>query len=415
MLNFYHHSSTQKKSDETVRTTLITYNDARFNFKKFIKILVLLSLVGAYATGYFFRANGSINAIKHNFPDGEITKVGTTPPAFKITFSGQPEAEKLLVIGRTNGWGGPLETGAVIGKSGNIEDVLVLSHKETPTFYKSLVRQRFFQQFSDKALSAPLIIGKDIDAVGGATVSSKAFAKAVRLGAHWVGRHEFNMEIDQPPEHWQIGANEFILIVLYAIVILGAIKKFSVLRKIVLLFSLGFIGFYMNSPISVSNFSAILLGYFPAVYEQTFWWLLVVGTLLLTVIYGRNLYCSWMCPFGAMQEFITLIGGVRLRLNKKIIQAASYSVYFFFWLALMIAFLTSNPALAAYEPFATLFGFKGSGVQWYLVSVAVIGSFIIPRFWCRFFCPVGAILTQVLKLKKALAQKIRMGVNLYAK
>ena len=298
MLNFYHHSSISKKSDEIVRTPLNTGQDARFNFNKFIKILALLALVCAYATGYFFRTNESMNAIKRNFPDGEISKVGSAPPAYKITAAGHPESEKLLVIGRTNGWGGPLEIGVVIGKAGNIEDVLVLSHKETPTFYKSLVSQRFFEQFSDKSLSAPLLIGKDIDAVGGATISSRAFAKAVLQGAHWVGRHEYNLEIEEAPEELQIGANEFMLIVLYAIVLLGAIKKFGVLRKIVLLFSLGFVGFYMNSPISVSNFSAILLGYFPSVYEQSFWWFLVVGTLLLTVIYGRNLYCSWMCPCG---------------------------------------------------------------------------------------------------------------------
>jgi len=377
--------------------------------------MALLSLIGAYATSYFVRVNESMVAIKHNFPNGEITSVGSTPPAFKISSPGHPEADRLLVIGRTNGWGGPLETATVIGKAGKIEDVLVLGHKETPTFYKSLVSQRFFKQFSEKTLSAPLRIGEDVDAVGGATVSSKAFAKAARQGAHWAGRHEYGLKIEERPEQWQIGAKEVVLLVLYAVVLLGAIKKFSGLRKIVLLFSLGFIGFYMNSPISVSNFAAILLGYFPSVYEQPFWWLLVVGTLLLTVVYGRNLYCSWICPFGALQELLTLMGGVRLRLSKKIIRAANSSVYFFFWLALMIAFLTSNPALAAYEPFATLFGFKGSGVQWYLVSVAVIGSFLIPRFWCRFFCPAGAFLGQVLKLKKTVVQKIQTGVSHFAR
>ncbi len=112
-----------------------------------------------------------------------------------------------------------------------------------------------------------------------------------------------------------------------------------------------------------------------------------------------------------MQEFITLIGGVRLRLSKKTLQLAEYSVYFFFWLALMITFITSNPSMGTYEPFATLFSFKGIGVQWYLVSVAVIGSFVIPRFWCRCFCPVGAFLKQVLKLKRSFIKRIQMGDN----
>ena len=107
-------------------------------------------------------------------------------------------------------------------------------------------------------------------------------------------------------------------------------------------------------------------------------------------------------------------GKIFSRLSKEIIQAAEYSVYFFFWLAFMIIFLTNNPAMGTYEPFATLFGFRGIGIQWYLVSVAVIGSFLIPRFWCRFFCPVGAFLKQLLRLKRSFLTKIQRGVRHFA-
>ena len=76
------------------------------------------------------------------------------------------------------------------------------------------------------------------------------------------------------------------------------------------------------------------------------------------------------------------------------------------WLALMITFVTSNPALGTYEPFAVLFSLKGLGIQWYLVSVAIIGAFMIPRFWCRFFCPVGLCLDATAKLGRRLARLI---------
>ena len=109
-----------------------------------------------------------------------------------------------------------------------------------------------------------------MDAVGGATISSKAFAQAVRQGAHWAGRHQFNLNIDEVPPQWNFGASEFILIVLYAVVIIGAIKKYSKVRKIVLAFSLVFLGFYLNYPISISNFASLLLGYLPSLYEHFF-------------------------------------------------------------------------------------------------------------------------------------------------
>jgi Na+-translocating ferredoxin:NAD+ oxidoreductase RnfG subunit len=414
MFSFYKKILILEDGDEMATALPTPGKGTAFNIKNFVKIVAVVSLVAAYIAGYFLQKNESYNAIRNHFPEMQIITTRSTPPVYTINSSSNPEKEKRLVIGSTYGWGGPLETGTVIDTAGRIVDVIVLKHRETPAFFKALISQHFFEQFLDLNLSAPFQVGQDIDAVSGATVSSEAFARAVRQAAHWTGRNEYNLEIEEAPKEWQLGANEFILIVLYAVVIISAIKKFSKIRKVVLLFSLGFIGFYLNYPISVSNFSQLLLGYFPSIYEHTFWWLLVVGTLLLTLFYGRNLYCSWMCPFGAMQEFITLIGGVRLRLSKKIIHAAEYSIYFFFWLAFMIIFLTSNPSMGTYEPFATLFGFKGIGIQWYLVSVALIGSFLIPRFWCRFFCPVGAFLKQVLKFQKAIVQKIQMGINNFA-
>ena len=382
--------------------------DVKYAVNKIIKIAALLSLAGAYLTGYFLQEKEWYGFIKNHFPEKEILQIGSDPYVYEMRHPGKSEREALVVIGSSNGWGGPLKTGTVINPKGTIEKVVVISHKETPLFLKVLINHSFFDQFSKMELAAPFQIGKDVDAVSGATISSKAFTKAVRNGAHWAGRHEYNVNIKKIPQEWNFGANEFILIVLYAIVIISAVKGYVWVRRLTLIFGMVFIGFYLNYPLSISNFSSLLLGYFPSLYEQAFWWLLGMGALLLTVLYGRNLYCSWMCPFGGMQEMITLIGGVKLRLSQKTIRIADYSVYFFFWLAFMITFITGKPSMGTFEPFATLFGFKGIGVQWYLVSVAVVGSFLIPRFWCRFFCPVGAFLKQTLQLKKNCIQKMRL-------
>ena len=170
-----------------------------------------------------------------------------------------------------------------------------------------------------------------------------------------------------------------------------------------MLFSLFFLGFYLSTPITVSAFGSLLMGYIPSLSENLFWWLLVLGTMFMTMVMGRNLYCAWACPFGGMQEFINKIGGITVQVHSTINRAAQWIVYLFFWLSFMIMFVTNNPANGTFEPFAVLFSLKGFSVQWYLVSVAIIGSFIIPRFWCRFFCPVGLILRYVAKIKKQIA------------
>jgi polyferredoxin len=76
--------------------------------------------------------------------------------------------------------------------------------------------------------------------------------------------------------------------------------------------------------------------------------------------------------------------------------------YLLLWLALLIVFTTSNPALAGFEPFATLFALRGSAVQWYLVTAAVLSSLVTPRLWCRFLCPVEGSLNMLAKVKRRL-------------
>ena len=217
---------------------------------------------------------------------------------------------------------------------------------------------------------------------------------------HEVGRSQMMMTIVERPIEWEIGSNEFILLILYAIILLSVAKKYHKMRLGILAIFVVFLGFKVNLPISLANLAAIAMGYMPGVREFLFWWLLIGGVILLTLVYGKNLYCYWMCPFGGMQELITKIGGIKIKINKKVAKRFTYLVYLFFWAAMMIAFITSNPGLATFEPFGPLFSLKGMGIQWYMVSLAIIGSFLIPRFWCKFFCPVGLFLSELAKVKK---------------
>jgi polyferredoxin len=175
--------------------------------------------------------------------------------------------------------------------------------------------------------------------------------------------------------------------------------KIGKLRYLTLAAGIVFLGFYFNSAISLSNLSVIFLGYFPPLSEKLFWYMLVVGALLIILIYGKNLYCFWLCPFGAIQELVAKIGGVNIQLSKKTITYAGYISYLLTWAALMIIFTTANSSLGSYEPFATLFGLEGFGVQWYILPVVILGAFVLNRFWCRFFCPVGVVLRLVMKVR----------------
>ncbi len=74
---------------------------------------------------------------------------------------------------------------------------------------------------------------------------------------------------------------------------------------------------------------------------------------------------------------------------------------------LMLIFLSAHPSLGSYEPFAMMFSLEGAGIQWFILPIALIGSFFTSAFWCRYFCPCGHGLTQVVRIRKAILKPFK--------
>jgi polyferredoxin len=87
-------------------------------------------------------------------------------------------------------------------------------------------------------------------------------------------------------------------------------------------------------------------------------------------------------------------------LRKEVLKNARRMIFFLSWLALMLIFLSTYPALGSYEPFSMMFSLSGMGIQWYILPLSLFGSFLIPQFWCRLFCPVGLYLTELVRIRR---------------
>ncbi len=371
---------------------------------RIIQIIAVISLLAAYIIGNQTNQNDIERKITDQLPNTSLVKIKSNPDVYTIHNDTEKKSDGWLVISEHQGWGGPMKVGIWINPKAKIEKLLVLNHRETPVFFNILENQKYFEQYAQKSIQDFFSLDDDVDGVSGATISSAAIARAAQKGSHFWGREHFGYSIESVPLNFKVGSNEFILIVLYSIIIISSVKKYRKMRYVTLAFSIAFLGFYLSVPISISAFGSLLMGYVPAVTTHLFWWLLILGAILMALIMGKNLYCSWACPFGGIQEFIHRLGGVNTKINPAVKRIASKAVYFLFWFSFLIMFLTSNPAMGTFEPFAVLFSFKGNGLQWYLVSIAIFGSFIIPRFWCRFFCPVGLALKTMAKAKKQIVK-----------
>ena len=95
-----------------------------------------------------------------------------------------------------------------------------------------------------------------------------------------------------------------------------------------------------------------------------------------------------------MQDFITRFGPRwRLRVPQAIHDKAIYLKYLILLMILTGAIVAEQISLFQYfEPFGTLFFLDGTVVVFSILIGFIIACFIVPRFYCRYACPLGAAL-----------------------
>lgn len=151
-------------------------------------------------------------------------------------------------------------------------------------------------------------------------------------------------------------------------------------------------------------------------------WMLV-ATVPATVLVGR-FFCGFFCSFGAVQDLLWL-GSRRLRalfpgkrnLKKadRIFRFAKYAVLFYFIIFVwsgVTAVKTAGPwqVFGQYVSFGHWPGLKPLlSVGGILLLVIFIGSLFVQRFFCRYFCPMGAIYSLISRASFLKIDKPREG------
>jgi electron transport complex protein RnfG len=78
------------------------------------------------------------------------------------------------------GYGGPIVMVVGIDNKGRVAGIGLVSHKETPGLGGEIETSKFQRQFRKKSNSDTVEVNKDIDAISGATRSSKAVTSGVK-------------------------------------------------------------------------------------------------------------------------------------------------------------------------------------------------------------------------------------------
>ncbi|THF60863.1 NosR/NirI family protein [Pseudothauera rhizosphaerae] len=174
------------------------------------------------------------------------------------------------------------------------------------------------------------------------------------------------------------------------------------------LISIGYVGFHLMAQPSITQ----VLTWFHALLFQWKWelfltdpfiflfWIFIIVTVFL---WGRGLFCGWLCPFGSLSELLYKLGGAiglkrfQFKLSKPLHDRLKWVKYAVFagLLGVSVFSMTLAEMLAEVEPFKTTFlvGLLNRSWPYTLFAAGLLGlSVFIERPFCKYLCPLGASL-----------------------
>ncbi len=354
-------------------------------------LVALVLLAGALSWGRSRDAPKVESPIRQIFPQAEIIKIREDIHA---VYDEEGGLLGWAGTGRGRGYGGPLTLLVGIDTLGKVAGVEVLENRETPIFWRMVRAPEYFRAIRGESFDSLSWEYADVVGVTGATLSAQAIVQGVQTSVVKVAATAFDTRIPVPPRPFEFGLLEIIVLVLFAMGILGIRLRGPLRRRARWASQIGglvMLGFWKDSPVTLAKISGFLSGYLPDPRVQMAMYLLVAGFVLTSLLYGRNLYCLYACPFGAAQRVVGVIGGSGLKVSPRWARLLEKVRDVVVFAALFIAFLTARPVLASYEPFAALFSLRGTTLQWLLLFVVLVASLAVRTPWCSFFCPMRSV------------------------
>ncbi len=178
------------------------------------------------------------------------------------------------------------------------------------------------------------------------------------------------------------------------------------LRHGFLIITVVFIGWFWGGQLSVVNVFTFL----NALMAEFSWDLFLLDPVIFIlwcaaavtiIMWGRAVYCGWLCPFGALQELINQFARYIKIPQYELPWAVHERLWAIKYLVLLALFALSLDSLAIAEQFAEIEPFKTTFLlkfdrEWPFVLWALfllVLNFFNRKTFCRYLCPLGAALS----------------------
>lgn len=366
--------------------------------KKFFRIFRISAVIMAFAGAFFVLHKPAEPKTDDCSLDKEAAKqIFKTAETFEKTgseciFNVSDASGKML--GRVlyarpdensiGGFGGVLRVVVGIDKSGKIAGVELGENYESVGFIERVREAGFFEKWNGRSVADAA--EAEVDTISGATMSTRAVKSMVALNLSKFSGSEFQANSTETEPLW-LEIVVFLLLAysLFAFFFPQKTSRFRIFHLAALAVVLGFIG---GSALSFESFknwiTSLEIALIPAV--------ILASALLVPVFTGKNFYCSFVCPFGAVQELFGRIPLPKKNLPQKFMKGVSVfkAVLLIVVYILMIFKIVTD--FTMFEPFSA-FKFEAAAVPSLVIATLfLIVSLFISRPWCRFFCPTGTLI-----------------------
>ena len=348
---------------------------------------------------------------------------GVTAPGLEVVEKLKPvrhrvvmengEAIGLIVLSRdlapdTVGYNGHVPVAVTMDLRGKVTQVVLLpGHTEAPGFHELVKESDLPARLAGKDVSEGVEVGRDVDAVSGATYTSAGVVEATGATARRAVRDLFPLYkwggVRAPPavgaaevgtvfrwNPWHLG-----VLALVALALVADRKRMAWARYVLLGVSLVFLGVWLRTFFSVQQVADVVASGSFSWPRRADWYIMVLCALCVAPVVGR-VYCVYICPFGALQVFVGVLFRNPIRLSMRWDLRLRRVKYYVLIGALMLYAATGSGSVLLVEPFGDMFsmGFFHAEGGWFVragwLLFLLIGAALVMRFYCRFLCPAGA-------------------------
>lgn len=299
------------------------------------------------------------------------------------------------------GYGGPVPLKIHIDKDGRLTAIEAEPNAESPSFFDRA--KELFSRWQGKTIDEAM--AEDVDAVSGATFSSKAIIRNVQRGLAYAKQHGLadggKGAQEESAERtvatgWTLGS----IVALIAVLLGAVVPLFTNNRRlhlVQLVVNVVVLGLWTGTFVSYTLFLRLFAGgvSLSAIGTLAAPLLMLIVALLYPLAGRSGHYCAHVCPFGSAQELAGKLSRRKLRITPHVLRVLT-ALRNLLWGVLMALLLTGTcSAWIDYELF-TAFIYSSASV-WVIVlaMLFLVLSVWVPRPYCRFVCPTGALMKSV--------------------